>query len=42
MEVPEGWGSKAKVPSGGGGEGVWIFSGTTPSEQVFSSKGVGK
>ena len=42
MEVPEGWGSKAKVPSGGGGGGVWIFSGTTPSEQVFSSKGVGK
>ena len=41
MEVPEGWGSKAKVPSGGGG-GVWIVSGTTPSEQVFSSKGVGK
>ena len=25
MEVPEGWGSKAKVPSGGGGRGMDIF-----------------
>ena len=25
MEVPEGWGSKAKVPSGGGGEGYGYF-----------------
>ena len=38
MEVPGQWGSKANVPSAGGGE--CIFSGTTPSEQVFSSKGV--
>ena len=39
MEVPGQWGSKANVPSAGGG-GECIFSGTTPSEQVFSSKGV--
>ena len=25
MEVPEGWGSKAKVPSGGGGEEYGYF-----------------
>ena len=42
MEVPGQWGSKENVPSAGGEGGVWIFSGTTPSEQVFSSKGVGK
>ena len=29
MEIPRGWGSKAKVPPFGGG--VWIFSGTTQS-----------
>ena len=29
MEIPGDEGSKGKVPSGGGGVGVWIISGTS-------------
>ena len=36
MEIPGGWGSKAKVSSvAGGGGGVWMFSGTTRCGKIL-------